>query len=176
MSKVTLRYLTLNDKELLEKAMSENWESHFDFVHYWDSLAERNFSKFVEIIPQISRGLHLPKGHIPCTFLFAFNENNEIVGRTSIRHTLTDYLLKAGGHIGYGVCPSFRRQGFATAILRESLLWVKINLPHLSQVLVTCDEGNIGSQKTIENNGGILENIIDVGAQFRKMRFWIPIK
>ncbi|EQC44645.1 acetyltransferase, GNAT family [Bacteriovorax sp. BSW11_IV] len=176
MSKIILRHLTLDDKVLLEKAMAENWESNFDFVHYWDSLAKGNFERFIEVIPEISRGLHLPKGHIPCTFLFAFNENNEIVGRTSIRHTLTDYLLKAGGHIGYGVCPSFRRQGYATAILKESLSWVKINLPHLTQVLVTCDEGNMGSQKTIENNGGVLEDIIDVGGQSRKMRFWVPVK
>ena len=37
----------------------------------------------------------------------------------------------------------------------------------LINVLVTCDEGNVGS-KTIERNGRILENIIDVPGGQRK--------
>lgn len=43
------------------------------------------------------------------------------------------------------------------------------------EVLLTCDEGNIGSQKTIEKNGGVLENIVDGENSVRKMRFWIEL-
>jgi predicted acetyltransferase len=44
----------------------------------------------------------------------------------------------------------------------------------LDRVLVTCDDDNIGSIKTIEHNGGVLENVIsgpDVGTP--KRRYWI---
>ena len=33
----------------------------------------------------------------------------------------------------------------------------------INKVLMVCDKGNIGSAKSIENNGGILENEVVVG-------------
>ena len=172
---LTLRLLSLEDREAFYKALNDQWEGDFDFVHYWESLAGEDFEKYVKISPGFSRGLHIPNGHVSATLLFAFNETGEIVGRTSIRHALTEHLLKQGGHIGYGVCPRHRRKGYATEILRLSLDWVKANLIDIDKVLVTCNEGNIGSQKTIENNNGELENIIDIGGNSRKMRYWISI-
>jgi len=42
--------------------------------------------------------------------------------------------------------------------------------------LVTCDEGNIGSQKIIEANKGVLEDIVEVGeGKPKKRRYWIKI-
>jgi predicted acetyltransferase len=107
--------------------------------------------------------------------LFAFN-GRRIVGRASIRHTLNDVLLRIGGHIGYVVVPEFRRQGHATAILRLALQLAHDRLG-LDQVLVTCDDDNIGSIKTIERNGGMLENIVS-GADLDKpkRRYWIDTR
>lgn len=175
MSKITLRHLTLEDKELFTKANNEAWEDNFDFAHYWESIANQSFETFIKVVPEFSEGLHIPKEHVPCTFLFAFNENDELVGRTSLRHELTDFLLKAGGHIGYGVVPSQRKKGYATLILEETLNYTKEHLPNIEKVLVTCDEGNVGSEKTIEKNGGELENIIEVSSGPRKKRYWINL-
>lgn len=174
MRDITLRYLRAEDEEQFHRANNADW-GMFAFAHYWESLAKENYQKYLELLPGLSEGLHMPKEHVPCSFLFAFNEENEIVGRTSIRHELNDYLLKAGGHIGYGVVPEHRRKGYATLILRESLKYVQEGLRHLNRVLVTCDEGNEGSQKTIEKNGGVLENIVDIPGEKRKMRYWIEV-
>jgi predicted acetyltransferase len=57
---------------------------------------------------------------VPATFLVAEAEG-QIVGRVSIRHELNACLAEVGGHIGYGVRPGFRRRGYATAIMRQSL-------------------------------------------------------
>jgi predicted acetyltransferase len=44
----------------------------------------------------------------------------------------------------------------------------------IRRVLVTCDEDNIGSIKTIEKNGGRLESVIrDPDLSKPKCRYWI---
>jgi len=46
----------------------------------------------------------------------------------------------------------------------------------LHQVLLTCDETNIGSRKIIERNGGQLENAVEIeGQTVLKMRYWINL-
>ena len=175
MPSITLRLLTKNDRDTFYDALEDNWEDSFDFVHYWHSLAECSFDKYVELAPGFIEGKYIPAEHVPAILLFAFNRDGKIVGRTSIRLRLTEHLLKEGGHIGYGVCPKFRKQGYATEILKASLIYVKKNFLEIDKVLLTCDEGNIGSQKTIEKNLGNLENIIDIGKAKRKMRYWIQI-
>jgi len=98
------------------------------------------------------------------------------VGRVSIRHRLNDILLQVGGHIGYVVVPEFRRQGHATAILRLALHFAHDKLGH-DRVLVTCDDDNIGSIKTIENNGGVLEDVVSgPGLDKPKRRYWFDAR
>src|SRR4029453_2591895 len=98
-----------------------------------------------DILAEQDKGINRPSAqHVPETFLFAF-VGSRIVGRTSIRHSLNDYLERAGGHIGYVVVPEFRRQGHATAILRLSLMIAREKCTGADRVLVTCDADNIGS-------------------------------
>jgi len=130
------------------------------------------FSRYLEVLAEQQRGENLPPNHVPATFLFAFDARR-IVGRVSIRHTLNEFLSRVGGHIGYVVVPEFRRQGYATAILRLSLKIAHHELG-ISRVLVTCDDDNLGSIRTIEKNGGVLENIVSgPDLDKPKRRYWI---
>lgn len=92
---------------------------------------------------------------------------------SSIRHRLNEHLLRIGGHIGYGIRPSERNKGYAT--MQLALALDKAKEMGLTRVLLTCDKYNIGSAKTIINNGGILdsEDIID-GIEIQ--RYWIELK
>ena len=176
MKKVYLRHLKLKDKEDFYRAINEDWESHFPFVHFWESRAQKNFERIVEILQALDDTTKLDLEMVPATFLFAFNEDHKIVGRVSIRHELNDSLKIVGGHIGYGVCPTYRRQGYATAILKESLYYIRENIKSISKALVTCDENNFGSQKTIEANQGVLKEVAEVeGRESKVMRYWIEI-
>lgn len=168
-----LRHLTLCDEKQFFLALNEDW-GDFVFAHYFESLASSRYEKYVEILPLFSKNGFLPEGHVPCTFLFAFDENDKIVGRVSIRHMLNENLLLVGGHIGYGVVPDERRKGYATKILDLSLKYISKHIKSLDKVLVTCDDGNVGSKKTIEKNYGVLENIIDVN-DVKKRRYWIEV-
>jgi predicted acetyltransferase len=131
-----------------------------------------SFRRYLEVLAERERGENLPVDHVPSTFLFAF-AGARIVGRVSIRHVLNPCLERFGGHIGYVVVPEYRRQGYATAILRQSLQIARQKLG-LKRVLVTCDDDNVGSIKTIEKNGGVLERIA-TGPDGDKStrRYWI---
>lgn len=117
-------------------------------------------------------GEDLPTGRVPATYLLAEVEG-QLVGRVSIRHRLNDDLLQLGGHVGYAVRPRFRRRGYATAILLQSLGMLREL--GVQQVLVTCDEDNVGSAAVIERCGGVLEDVRRLGAGPAKRRYWITV-
>jgi predicted acetyltransferase len=140
--------------------------------HYQEGMP---FTRYLEVLAEQERGVNLAPHHVPATFLFAF-KGNRIVGRVSIRHTLNELLDRVGGHIGYVVVPEFRRQGHATAILRLALGIAHGQLG-LDRVLVTCDDDNVGSIRTIEKNGGILEDVVSGPDLDRpKRRYWIATR
>jgi predicted acetyltransferase len=112
------------------------------------------------------RGGWLPPGIVPATFLW-WVEGDAYLGRLSIRHSLTQWLLDYGGHIGYVVRPSARRQGHATAMLAAALP-IAAGLG-IDPVLVTCDYHNLASRLVIEANGGVFED-----QRGEKLRYWIP--
>ncbi len=173
---ITLRKLELNDFEGFKKAVDANWEKDFIFAHYWETSAKRDFKFYLKLLREKELGVNLDDGHVPSTLLFAFNMKNEIVGRASIRHELNPHLLRVAGHIGYGVVPEFRRKGIATKILESSIEYCKKTLNMNNAILVTCDDNNIGSIKTIEKNKGILEDKIYIGDHsIPKRRYWIKI-
>jgi len=95
------------------------------------------------------------------------------VGAVNIRHYLNEVLLQKGGHIGDGVRPSERRKGIATRMI--SLALDECKKLCIDRVLMVCNKDNIGSAKSIMNNGGILENeIVSDGTVLQ--RYWIDLE
>lgn len=100
-------------------------------------------------------------------------ERDILLGAVNIRHYLNDYLLQFGGHIGDGIRPSERRKGYATEMIRLALIECK--KLGIDRVLMVCDKSNIGSAKSIINNGGILENeFVDEDGEINQ-RYWIDL-
>jgi predicted acetyltransferase len=170
-----LRKLDISDENAFNKALHSftNTDS-FSFVHPKIMEDAKSFLEILRRIQALETG-PLPEGFVTDTMLFAFLKSGEIIGRVSIRHRLNDFLARAGGHIGYGVLPQYRQRGYATRILTESIEFCKNELK-LKRVLLTCDDDNIGSIKTIEKNGGVLEDLHQ-GPSLRvpKRRYWITL-
>jgi predicted acetyltransferase len=125
------------------------------------------FERYVEdlkrdALPAAAR----PPDWVPATMLW-YVDGDEWLGRLSIRHQLTRFLLEIGGHIGYVVRPSARRKGYATAMLAESLP-IAAGLG-IDPALVTCDTDNNASRKVIEACGGEFED-----QRNGKLRYWVP--
>ena len=116
----------------------------------------------------------LPSHYVPSYDYFAVDDD-KFIGVIHIRVRLTDKLLNYGGHIGYAVNPKYWKMGYGTKILELGLKQFK-DLIENDKILITCDDDNIGSQKIIEANGGILENKVeneDCGEKFLTRRYWI---
>lgn len=143
-----------------------------DWMFAFNLSDSTNFEDYCQLLRNQSQGRDL-KGFVTNSYMGAFL-NGKCVGRSSIRHELNDTLTSVGGHIGYGVIPSERQKGYAREILRLSLEYLKTKNVH--RALLTCSENNIGSIRTIEENGGILENKISPeGSHDITRRYWIDL-
>ncbi|WP_237565966.1 GNAT family N-acetyltransferase [Ornithinimicrobium cerasi] len=72
---------------------------------------------------------------------------------------------------GYAVGPRFRRRGYATEMLRQSV--ARLSELGVRRVLVTCDDDNPASAAVIERCGGVLEDVRRRPGQAPKRRYWI---
>ncbi len=137
------------------------------------------YEDYSEWLRKLSEDLdfdNIPPERVPANTYFAVSETDgRIVGMVNIRHRLNEYLLKEGGHIGYAVRPSERRNGFATEMLA---LGLKVcERLGIEKILVCCDKNNTASARVIQKNGGILENEIE-GEHLAEIvqRYWIDMK
>ena len=104
------------------------------------------------------------------TFFSVRKSDNKVIGSIQLRHFLTEDLERHGGHIGYGIRPSERKQGYG----KQQLLLIldiarEMKMP---KVMISCDKDNVASSRTILCCGGILtcENYYKNRAQ---QIFWI---
>lgn len=130
---------------------------------------------FVALVLRLAKdraGLDLAPGWVAATTWWLV-DGDEYLGRLSIRHELTDALRALGGHIGYDVRPSRRRQGLGTRML-------ELGLPRafdlgIDPAMITCDADNVGSRRIIERCGGVLDaEYLHEGSA--KLRFWIATR
>jgi predicted acetyltransferase len=163
-----LRPLRVDDEAAVLRAQRLMAADDFVFaLSYEDGMP---FADYVARMHRRARGDDLPERWVPSSFLLA-DVDGEIVGRSSIRHRLNDFLAHEGGHIGYGVLPEHRRRGYATEILRQSL---QVAAEHgVDRALVTCDDDNVGSATVIERCGGVFDSHIVGENGVRMRRYWI---
>src|ERR1035437_9845292 len=76
-----------------------------------------NFDALLAKLDACARGVGIPEGFVAHSTFWLVRDGTEVVGVSNIRHSLTPSLRREGGNIGYGIRPSVRRKGYATAIL-----------------------------------------------------------
>jgi predicted acetyltransferase len=134
-------------------------------------------SSWLEYINQFSDKDKIPKdsNYVEASqWLLVDTIKKRVLGMVNIRHYLNEYLFKEGGHIGYSIRPNER--GFGYGNLQLKLALEIMNKKGIFKVLLTCDDKNIRSTKTIERNGGLIENIIQTSKKEMIRRYWINLK
>jgi predicted acetyltransferase len=144
---------------------------NFSFLLHWEP--SMSWSTFLRSDADQRRGLD-PSTYRVRGCQLAAVVDGDIVGRASLRFELNEFFAQKGGHVGYGVAPAHRRKGYATEILRQSL--VILRAEGVERVLVTCDDTNVGSARTIERNRGVLESVVPFEVEGKNVglrRYWI---
>ena len=118
------------------------------------------------------------EGLVPSQVYLAIRDGDQkVVGVIDYRYPLNEALIIHGGNIVYSVRPSERKKGYASQILAQVLPICRASGE--KEVLLTCKDGNIASQKVIIKNGGIEEKELISIDESQKVpgfkRFWIKL-
>ena len=131
--------------------------------------------EYIKICKDYEDPDRVPSHLVLATQLFFIRKcDNKLVGMLQVRHYFNEYLEKYAGHIGYSVRPSERRKGYAKEMLKAALPFCREI--GLAKVLISCIDGNVGSEKTILANGGVYESTVHEPNEDRDLkRFWIEL-
>lgn len=127
-----------------------------------------NFEEWIAELKLYEKEETCPEGKVPAVqFITVRKSDNKVVGVINVRLKLNAFLEHFAGHIGDCVRPSERKKGYGSAQISLALKYCKeINL---SPIMITCKVDNIASDKTILNNGGVLNSIVEHdGEKFKK--------
>jgi predicted acetyltransferase len=158
---MALDYKNSTDKE--KRYYRDTQKRHFDYA------------KYVKSLHSYSMGVGLAAGLVPYDTYWLMDDDRKVVFAVSrLRHRLNERSIIEGGHIGYDVPPSQRGRGYATLLLRLTLL--RAGEMGLRKVLVTCDFDNAASERVILKNGGVYENQMESEYSGKMVnRYWIEI-
>jgi len=132
------------------------------------------FADYVAMLEAAANGIGIPSDFVPHSTFWLVDARDEIVAISNLRLRLNDFLLTYGGHIGYGVRPSARRMGYASEVLRRTLIEAKAR--GIDRVRLTCSKDNVPSAKTILRNGGVLDDEAYMPEHGETVcRYWIAL-
>ena len=143
------------------------------YQHYRDQIRV-DFPAYVRWIESLRAGNPARPDLAPESMFWLVRDGHTVLGGSRLRYGLTPRTAQIGGHIGYDIRPSARRQGYGTRLLALTL--DRARGAGLARVLITCDTANSASVRIIEKNGGLLENrIIDPDSGEAVSRYWIAL-
>jgi predicted acetyltransferase len=141
----------------------------------WDGMLPRASESPSVFVERLLRAVDSPEPGLVAASSYWAVGGGEVVGRIALRHELNASLEEFGGHVGYEVRPSARKRGIAREMLRQLLELPKAR--EIGRILVTCAPDNVGSNKAILANGGVLARTAFVEKWQRQTNYyWIDLR
>ena len=137
----------------------------------WGLNDEMAWAEYLEFLDKIRLGKDLAPNMVRGANLAAV-AGGDLVGRVSIRFELNQFLWSGPGHIGYHVIERHRGRGYATEMLKQSLVITRAE--GIDAALVTCDVDNIASSSVISKCGGEFLDFAKSSVDGKPIkRFWV---
>lgn len=138
-------------------------------INWHPEILRARFDEYLRVLQQAETDPL--DGMAPATQLWLVAAGQGYIGDVDVRHRLNKSLQRYGGHIGYKIRPSCRRRGYGALICRLGI--EQARRLGIGDILITCDDDNLGSAKIIEANGGVLQDRIDNQRGVLTRRYWI---
>lgn len=131
------------------KGCREMWGHIHDnyIIHNPDEFLKWKDSIFQEY-ENNEQGKNLPKGFVPNTTFWVI-DNDTYVGSINIRLEPSKQLYEYGGTCGFVIISSYRGKGNGIKVAKLALN--KIKQLKISPILLTCEEDNEPSKRTLEH-------------------------
>lgn len=156
MAEITLEYPAADHESRANRFKKEFFLNNERVINGSALFDQMNYKEWLACATKNRNPENASRDWVPASTFFAVRKSDKkIVGMIDVRHNLdNDFLAKYGGHIGYAVCPSERKKGYATQMLTLVLDYARtINLP---KVMIGCYADNSASIKTILKCAGVL--------------------
>ena len=141
----------IDDKSILQTYVQEHHDNGETSISASLGLLSSDYTEWVDKI----------KNNALCgdeqwgkSLLYLCFDGDRLIGLLSIRYELPEPLSGKYGDIGYGVRPSERNKGYATAMLEYALSVCREK--GMEKVILGCFKENLASAATIKKNGGTL--------------------
>lgn len=148
---MSYRLPEMNDKSILQEYMQEHYDNNEAGISASHGLPA---SEYVDWVEKIQRSASVGEEGWGKYLLYLCIENDKLIGLLSNRYDLPQNLTEEIGDIGYGVRPSERNKGYATAMLRYAVSVCKEK--GKDKVLFSCYKDNLPSAAVIKKCGGVL--------------------
>jgi len=165
-----LRKPTIADETTFLAYVKEWIDLNEQMVPHSSMVVQPTYAEYLQHVATMEDINLLPPSRVPATLWMFCSDEEGIIGMVSIRHFLNDTLRLIGGHIGYGIRPSKRGNGYAKLMLELALK--KAKEYGIDEVMITCDESNERSRRTILSCGGVYHQTVHVDHQVIE-QYWI---
>ena len=139
-----------SDETMLRAYIQEHYDNGETSISASLGLAASGYSEWVE---KIQDNVSVGDDEWGRSLLYLCFDEMRLIGLLSIRYELSKVLSEKYGDIGYGVRPSERKKGYATAMLQYALSICKEK--GMDQVVLGCYKDNLASVAVIKKNSGI---------------------
>ncbi|GGD61458.1 GNAT family N-acetyltransferase [Lacimicrobium alkaliphilum] len=143
-----MRYQQSYHQYIQELGDEERYPFPLDFDY-------QDFPAYLARLTEFEQGVNLPPGYVPSSTYWLV-ENDELIGVSSLRHSLNDIIRHAGGHIGMSIRPSHRGKGLSKTLLQLTI--GKAKAMGIETVHIHCYRHNTASARMILAFGGVLES------------------